>query len=47
MFADGEMLCFECYDRREAYEERAAIMEYDGGLSRNEAERLASENKGL
>lgn len=23
------------------FEERAAIMEYDGGLSRNEAERLA------
>lgn len=26
---------------REAYEERAAIMEYDGGLSREEAEREA------
>ncbi len=26
---------------REAFEERAAIMEYDGGLSRTEAERLA------
>ena len=25
----------------EAYEERAAIMEFDGGLSRAEAERLA------
>ena len=28
---------------REAYEERAAIMEYDGGLSRSEAERLSEE----
>lgn len=27
---------------REAFEERAAIMEYDGGLSRQEAERRAS-----
>jgi hypothetical protein len=26
---------------REAYEERAAIMEFDGGLSRDEAERDA------
>jgi hypothetical protein len=26
---------------REAYEERAAIMEFDGGLSRDEAERQA------
>lgn len=26
---------------REEFEERAAIMEYDGGLSRQEAERLA------
>jgi hypothetical protein len=26
---------------REAYEERAAIMEFDGGLSRDEAEREA------
>jgi len=34
--------CFECYDKREAFEERAAIMEYDGGLSREEAERSAS-----
>jgi len=30
-------------DQKEAYEERAAIMEYDGGLSREEAERLAYE----
>lgn len=28
-------------DRLEAYEERAAIMEYDGGLSRQDAERKA------
>ena len=26
---------------REAFEERAAIMEYDGGLTRDEAERAA------
>ena len=30
-------------DEREAYEERAAIMEFDGGLDRHEAERLAYE----
>jgi hypothetical protein len=30
-------------EEREAYEERAAIMEYDGGLPRAEAERLAME----
>jgi hypothetical protein len=29
-------------DAQEAYEERAAIIEYDGRLSRSEAERLAS-----
>lgn len=28
---------------KEAFEERAAIMEFDGGLSREEAERLAYE----
>lgn len=28
---------------QEMYEERAAIMEYDGGLPRDEAERLAKE----
>lgn len=28
-------------DQREAYEERAAIMEYEGGLTRAEAEREA------
>jgi hypothetical protein len=30
-------------DQRERYEERAAIMEFDAGLSRAEAERLALE----
>lgn len=29
---------------RDVYEERAAIMQYDGGLSQNEAERLALED---
>jgi hypothetical protein len=29
-------------ETRYLYEERAAIMEYDGGLSRDEAERLAA-----
>jgi hypothetical protein len=29
-------------DAKEAYEERAAIIEYDGGLSRPDAERMAS-----
>ncbi|MCK8787742.1 hypothetical protein M0638_25605 [Roseomonas sp. NAR14] len=28
-------------NRRDAYEERAAILEYDAGLTREEAERLA------
>lgn len=28
-------------DLREAFEERAAIMEYDGGLTRDDAERAA------
>jgi hypothetical protein len=28
-------------DRRERFEERAAVMEFDGGLSRDEAERRA------
>lgn len=32
---------------REAFEERAAIMEFDGGLSRAEAERLAAESLGV
>lgn len=30
-------------ERIEAFEERAAIMEFDGGLTRKEAERLAFE----
>lgn len=30
-------------ERIEAFEERAAIMEFDGGLNRQEAERLAFE----
>jgi len=30
----------------DVFEERAAIMEYDGGLSRNEAERLAASAQG-
>jgi hypothetical protein len=34
-------------DLCEAFEERAAIMEYDGGLSRDEAERLAAESMGV
>jgi hypothetical protein len=29
-------------DAQEAYEERAAIIEYDGGLSRSDSERMAS-----
>ena len=32
---------------REAFEERAAIMEFDGGLSRSEAERLTAESLGV
>jgi len=30
--------------QREAYEERAAIMEFDGGLSREDAEYLAMQD---
>lgn len=30
-------------ERVEAFEERAAIMEFDGGMTRKEAERLAYE----
>jgi hypothetical protein len=30
-------------DQREAYEERAAILEFDAGMTREEAERLAME----
>ena len=32
---------------REAFEERAAIMEFNGGLSRAEAERLAAKSLGV
>ena len=32
--------------RVEAFEERAAIMEFDGGLTRQEAERLACADSG-
>ena len=31
----------------EAFEERAAIMEYDGGLSRSEAENRAAQAQGF
>jgi hypothetical protein len=31
----------------EAFEERAAIMEYEGGLSREEAKRLAANTEGM
>ena len=31
------------YDEKEAYEERAAIMEYEAGMTRREAERKAME----
>ena len=34
-------------ERRHAFEERAAILEYDGGLSRAEAERRAAEELGI
>lgn len=30
-------------DEREAFEERAAILEYDAGMTRDQAERLALE----
>ena len=41
--ADRELLS---PDKYEEFEERAAIMEYDGGLTREEAERAAWENVG-
>ncbi len=46
----GEVLQFEkrlaglTAEQREAYEERAAIMEFDGELPREEAERRALDN---
>lgn len=38
-----DILSFLSESERDEYEERAAIMEYDGGLLRAEAERLALE----
>ncbi len=46
----GQVLPFEkrlaslSAEQREAWEERAGIMEFDGGLSREEAERQALDN---
>jgi len=37
----GEILRFLSTDLREEFEERAAIMEFDGGMSRDHAECLA------
>ena len=34
-------------DLRHAFEERAAIMEYDGGMTRDEAERMAAIETGF
>ena len=34
-------------DLRHAFEERAAIMEYDGGMTRDEAERMAAVETGF
>ena len=34
-------------DEREAYEERAAILEFDAGMSRQRAEQIAAEMMGL
>jgi len=34
-------------DQREAYEERAAILEHDAGLSQDEAEREAMQQIGI
>lgn len=34
-------------ERKERFEERAAIREFDGGFSREEAERLAMEDCGF
>lgn len=39
--AHWEAACHEAWPRLGAWEERAAIMEYDGGLPRADAERLA------
>lgn len=43
--AKAELLALlDAEARREAFEERAAVMEYDGGLSREDAERAAIES---
>jgi len=34
-------------DLRHAFEERAAIMEYDGGMTRDDAERMAAAETGF
>ena len=39
--ASASRICWNPKTLREAFEERAAIMEFDGGLSRDEAEREA------
>jgi len=39
---DREMVNYDDENRREAFEERAAILEFDAGLSRAEAEREAA-----
>jgi hypothetical protein len=41
----GEARAHGSDDDREAFEERAAIMEFDGGMTRAEAERAAAANK--
>ncbi len=42
IYAEDEHLCVSEARQRAAYEERAAIKEYDGGLSRTEAEAAAA-----
>ena len=41
-YAENEHLCAREADQRVANEERAAIKEYDGGLSQTEAEGAAA-----
>jgi len=41
----GEAGAHDSEDAREAFEERAAIMEFDGGMTRAEVERAAAANK--
>lgn len=46
--ADNEKLTGDnIIDLRHAFEERAAIMEYDGGMSRADAERAAAADVGF